>query len=70
MAFLGSRRSGCDLYVDVGGQPRFYGVTRLNRKQMAYESLLFEHPQRTLRAFTLNLPLYNGIREIRVGLSP
>jgi hypothetical protein len=62
--------SGCDLYVDVGGRPRFYGVTRFNRKQMSYEALLFEHATRVLRVFTLNLPLYNGINELRIGLSP
>jgi lysophospholipase L1-like esterase len=62
--------SGCDLYVDVGGQPCFYGVTRLDRSKKSYEALLFEHPQRIVRAFTLNLPLYNGINEIRIGLSP
>jgi len=62
--------SGCDLYVAIDGRPRFYGVTRLDRKATSYEALLFEHQQHAQRAFTLNLPLYNGINEIRIGLSP
>lgn len=62
--------SGCDLYINIAGQPRFYGVTRLDRTKQSYEVLLFEHQQRTLRAFTLNLPLYNGIQDLRIGLSP
>ena len=35
-----------------------------------FSSLLYTGPQGEMREFTLNLPLYNGIRSIRVGLAP
>jgi lysophospholipase L1-like esterase len=61
---------GCDLYVHVAGRPRYYGTTKYDLTRTAYEITMFEHAHRTMRAFTLYLPLYKGIREIHIGLSP
>lgn len=61
---------GCDLYVDVAGRPRYYGVTRYDHTQTSYDVLLFDHRRRELRVFTLHLPLYKGLKEIRIGLDP
>jgi len=61
---------GCDLYVGDPHQQHFQSVVRYDRAQDHYESSLFEHPDPEMRSFTINLPLYEGIKSIQVGLAP
>ena len=61
---------GFDLYM---GQPfvqRFHSVSKYDHTQTAYELLLFAHPERDMRDFTLNFPLYQGVKQLQVGLKP
>jgi len=61
---------GFDLYVGAPGAQRFHSVSKYNHSQPRYEALLFEHPESVMRHFTLNFPLYMGVRSVHVGLSP
>lgn len=61
---------GFDLYVGDGVAQRFYGVSKYDHHQCAYEVLLFEHLQKDVRSFTINFPLYVGVTRVDVGLSP
>ncbi|MBN1809048.1 MAG: hypothetical protein JW909_08250 [Planctomycetes bacterium] len=60
---------GCDLYVGPAGSLRYYSTTKYDVKADSYEILMFEHSVRQVRNFTINLPLYQGISNISVGLS-
>lgn len=59
---------GFDLYIGPPGRPRYYSTTKYDQKQSAYEILLFQHTERSMRSFTLNFPLYQGVKEVTVGL--
>ena len=61
---------GFDLYVGGGGAPRYYSTAKydLVKQATAYEVSLFQHADRKLRAFTLNFPLYQGVKDVAVGL--
>ncbi len=62
---------GCDIYVAESGQPlRFFGVSRYKVGELKYECELFncQSEQKNMREFVINLPLYNGITSIEVGL--
>jgi lysophospholipase L1-like esterase len=61
---------GFDLYVGLPGVQRFYNVTKFDHKVSSYEVLLFDHPQAMLRCFTLNFPLYMGVKAVHIGLLP
>lgn len=62
--------SGCDLYIGPSGAKRYYHTARFEINALEYQVLLFEHKQAEIRDFTLNLPLYNGVEEILIGLEP
>jgi lysophospholipase L1-like esterase len=61
---------GFDLYVGPPGAQRFVGVTKYDHRQSAYEVVLFDHPERAMRDFTLNFPLYQGVKRVHLGLAP
>lgn len=61
---------GFDLYIGAPFAQRFHNTTKYDHRETAYEILLFEHPITELRHFTLNFPLYQGVKEIEVGLTP
>ncbi len=61
---------GFDLYIGPPFAQRFHSVAKYDHTQSSYEVLLFEHPERAMRNFTLNFPLYQGVRRLRVGLTP
>ncbi len=50
------------------GAQRYFGTTRYDHKQTAYECSLFDRAGPALRNFTLNFPLYQGVEEVSVGL--
>jgi lysophospholipase L1-like esterase len=59
---------GFDLYVGPPGDAHYFGTTRYDLKQKSYECPLFAMAEGTLRNFTLNFPLYQGVEEVGVGL--
>lgn len=65
-----SGSSGCDLYLGAGTNKRFRKTAIPGPGVKEFASLLWTGKAGEWREFTLNLPLYNGIRSIRVGLAP
>jgi len=61
-------QSGFDLYIGEVGRQRFYGVTNFPYGEVKITCELFRNSTRRLRNFTLNFPLYNGVKEFRLGL--
>ena len=61
-----SGRSGFDIYVGGPGKWRTVGTGRLHLKTTRTE--LFAAKTSEMREFLINFPLYNGVKEIRVGL--
>lgn len=66
MAPTGSR--GFDVYVGLPRRQRFLAVTRFAVKDKACEVVLFQSKQARWRTFTINFPLYQGVRKLRIGL--
>ncbi len=60
--------SGFDLYVGEPGRESFCSVTRFAICATEFSFELFTRPDRKLRHFTLNFPLYKGVKEIMIGL--
>ncbi len=61
---------GFDLYLGAPFAQRFQMVTKYDHRQTTYDAVLFEHPARTMRSFTLNFPLYQGVKKLQIGLEP
>ena len=61
---------GFDLYIGGPLAQRFCNTTKYDPRDTTYEILLFEHPIAESRHFTLNFPLYQGVKEVEIGLSP
>ena len=61
---------GFDLYVGDGASQRYCNTTKYDHTQCGYEVLLFEHPDAQRRTFTLYFPLYQGVRQVQVGVDP
>ncbi len=61
---------GFDLYAGPPFAQRFHSVTKYDHTQTSYELLVFEHPDETMRNFTINFPLYQGVKEVQLGLAP
>ena len=59
---------GFDIYLGPPCRETFCTVTKYDRLQSAYESVLVEHEQRGWRHVTLNFPLYQGVKSVDVGL--
>lgn len=62
--------SGCDLYIGPTGQKRYYHTARPGTDATEYTSRIFQHAEPERRDFTLNMPLYNGVDELSIGLEP
>ncbi|NRA38343.1 MAG: SGNH/GDSL hydrolase family protein [Planctomycetes bacterium] len=60
--------SGCDLYVKKDGKFIFYAASKYDHKQAAYALLLFQHEDSEEREFLINLPLYEGVDALHVGI--
>jgi len=60
---------GFDLYVGPPGAQRYLNTIRADcRRSTKYEYLLLQTPERAMRNFTLNFPLYQGVKEVSIGL--
>ncbi len=60
--------SGLDLYLGAPGQERFWGVVRRSEFEGVYKYLLFDVPSGAMQDFVLNMPLYNGLKSLEVGV--
>lgn len=63
-----SGQCGIDCYLGETGAQRYLSTSIYNLSQSSYESALFDLPTADMRAVTLNLPLYQGVDEVRIGL--
>ncbi|WP_168120022.1 SGNH/GDSL hydrolase family protein [Paenibacillus sp. HB172176] len=59
---------GVDVYLGEPGRQRFLSTARFDRQQQSYEVILYELPQGESRHVTLNLPLYQGVKRIMIGI--
>lgn len=59
---------GFDCYIGEPGEQRFAGVTKYDHTQEQYEVTLFERQEEDSVLITLNFPLYQGVKELWIGL--
>jgi len=61
---------GFDCYVGSPGSQRYCATTKYDLRLREYECELFEFPSAEERSITLNFPLYQGVEQVLIGLSP
>ncbi len=61
---------GIDCYVGPTGNQQYVNTARFDHSKAEYESILFESIPSEMRDITLNLPLYQGVKELWIGLDP
>ncbi|MFD0672678.1 SGNH/GDSL hydrolase family protein [Cohnella sp. GCM10027633] len=61
---------GVDCYIGAIGDQRYINTSRFDFTRAEYESVLFDSLPREMRDITLNLPLYQGVKELHVGIDP
>jgi len=61
---------GFDCYIGAPGRQRYLGTGRLEPTATAYETMLFENLPGEMRNVTVNMPLYQGVNELSLGLDP
>jgi len=61
---------GFDCYLGEPGQQRYLATTRYDYKLTEYESVLFDSEDTSHKTVTLNFPLYQGVKEVWIGLEP
>jgi hypothetical protein len=64
-----SGSNGVDLYVGTGSAQQFVGCAMPAYGQTTYEAVLYD-AQPGWREFTVNLPLYNGVNRLEIGIAP
>lgn len=64
-----SGSSGVDLYMETGKNKRFVRAAMPGSNQSEYEAI-FEGFKSEMHEWTLNLPLYNGVKKLEIGLLP
>jgi hypothetical protein len=60
--------AGFDCYVGRPKEQRYWSTTRFQFQAASYTCYLFDLPQRETRNVTLNFPLYQGVKEVLVGM--
>lgn len=61
---------GFDCYIGPPGHLRYFATTKYDLKKQDYEIQLFDLPPGQTRNIVLNFPLYQGVKEVLVGLDP
>lgn len=59
---------GFDCYAEVDGKLHYRGTTDWNPREAEFESMLFFRDAAVKRLIVLNFPLYQGVKEVHVGL--
>jgi len=62
--------NGFDCYVGLPGSLSYCGTTRFAVDVDHYESVIFDRATPEMRGITLNFPLYQGVREVYIGVNP
>jgi hypothetical protein len=65
---LATGQCGFDIYLGVPGDQQYFGTTAFDRSQLSYEVVLYQFPHAELRHITLNFPLYQGVKEVSIGI--
>lgn len=60
--------SGCDCYLGPPGRARYCSTSTFTDTRFHYECPMFTGFARAMRVVTLNLPLYQAVKQIHVGL--
>ena len=59
---------GFDVYKREGDFLRFLGITRFNEGELIYTSKVMLQETAEMNSFVINLPLYNAVKTIEIGL--
>jgi lysophospholipase L1-like esterase len=57
-----------DCYLGEPGDQQYYSTGRYDHALLAYETALYQFPERTMRHVTLNFPLYQKVEEVWIGV--
>ncbi|MFC5402622.1 SGNH/GDSL hydrolase family protein [Cohnella soli] len=60
---------GVDCYIGELGDQRYVNTARFDMAATEYESVLYDAFPRQMRDITLNLPLYQGVKELWIGVT-
>ena len=60
-------QSGFDLYMGEPGSQKYVSTSRFAAKATKYEVELFGG-SKEMRSYTLNFPLYNGVKKLEIGI--
>jgi lysophospholipase L1-like esterase len=63
-----SGEGGLDLYIGEPGSERYISTARSEVNLNEFECLILEAPTSLMRSYTLNMPLYNGLLELSIGI--
>jgi GDSL-like lipase/acylhydrolase family protein/SGNH-like hydrolase/esterase family protein len=61
---------GFDCYVGPPGGKRLAGASKYWHNDTEYEVAVMDRPSREMRNVTLHFPLYQGVKEVLIGLDP
>lgn len=61
-------QSGFDLYVRDYGVQRYFRTTRFHHDSVNYQCELYKSNDSNFHDFTINFPLYNGVKSLQIGL--
>lgn len=61
---------GFDCYIGEPGEQQYCSTVAYDHRQTEYEHTLYAFESREKRCITLNFPLYQGVKEVLVGLEP
>ncbi len=61
-------QSGFDLYVRDFGVQRYYKTTRFPHDSIKYQYELYDSEESKFHDFTINFPLYNGVKSLQIGI--
>lgn len=61
---------GFDLYSGCGGLVRYVKTAQPSRDQQTLETVLVNDGRKTMRDWTLYLPLYGSAKQIEIGIAP
>ena len=65
-----SGSAGFDLYLGTGENKKFVKMSAPEVGSDSIEELLVDNLPKYIREWTINFPLYNGIKELSIGLAP
>lgn len=61
---------GFDVYLGEPGDQQYFCTTRYDHSQTSYEVVLYEYADSRQRHVTVNFPLYQGVKEVSIGIAP